>query len=76
MNTVLLLLSEHGSAHIPLDVVAERYLGIGAQEGYRKAVASTLPFPVLKLGTLRASWKVDIRDLAEWLDSHRIKGAK
>lgn len=73
MNTVLLL-AEHGTARLPLEVVGERYLGIGKAESYRKAVAETLPFPALELGSSRSGWLVDIRDLAEWIDGHRTKG--
>lgn len=76
MNTVLLLLAEHGTCHLPLELVGERYLGIGKAESYRKAVAETLPFPALKLGSSRSGWLVDIRDLAEWIDGHRTKGNK
>lgn len=70
MNTVLLLLAEHGTAHLPLEKVGECYLGVGKDDAYRKAVSGALPFAAFKLGR---KWIVDIRDLATWIDSHRLK---
>jgi len=71
LNTVFLLLAEYESAHVPLERVATKYLGLTRKEAFSKANAHSLPFPALRVSGSRAPWMVDIRDVDEWLDNER-----
>ncbi|MHB1881577.1 MAG: pyocin activator PrtN family protein [Acidithiobacillus sp.] len=65
-------MGEFGCAYIPLELVAERYLGLQRREALTRATRGDLPFPVCRPGASQKSpWMVYIDDLAEWLDHER-----
>ena len=76
MNTTLLLMAEHGTADVPLEVVAAQYLGIGAKAAVARALKAELPFPAYRPGSQKSPWLVRITDLAAWLDAERDKAAR
>lgn len=71
MNTLFLLLAEFETAHVPIEVVAAKYLGLGRATAFQRAAQNRLPFPVLKTDSRKAPWLVDLRDVAEWIDRSR-----
>lgn len=77
MNTVFLLLAEFGQADVPLELVAERYLGLGKREAFQRATARKLPLPAYRGSESQKSpWLVRITDLAEHLDKQRAEAHK
>lgn len=64
-------MSEFETADIPLERVAEKYLGLDRREAYSRAKAGTLPFPAYRAGSQKSPWLVRIMDLAEHLDVAR-----
>ena len=76
MKTTTLLFLEHEAADIPLDVVAEKYLGMAARAAGNKAAKGELPFPAYRPGSQKSPWLVRITDLAAWLDSERAKAQR
>lgn len=71
-RTSFWLMGEFGCAYIPLEPVAERYLGLQRREALTRAARGDLPFPVCRPGASQKSpWMVYIDDLAEWLDRER-----
>ncbi|MHB1631151.1 MAG: pyocin activator PrtN family protein [Acidithiobacillus sp.] len=71
-RTAFWLMGEFGCAYIPLELVAERYLGLQRREALTRATRGDLPFPVCRPGASQKSpWMVYIDDLAEWLDHER-----
>ena len=75
MNTTFLLMAEYGTTDIPLEVVAEKYLGMAARAAGNKAAKGELPFPAYRPGSQKSPWLVRITDLAAWLDAERDKAA-
>lgn len=73
MNTTFLLLAEFGVTDIPLELVAERYLGLDERTAKMRAARGELPFPSFRAGSQKAPWLVRVTDLAEWLDREREK---
>ena len=73
MNTAFLLLAEFGTADVPLEIVAERYLAINPRIAKARAAQGDLPFPVFRCGSQKTPWLVRITDLAAWLDEQRAK---
>ena len=76
MNTVFLLLAEFGRADVPLEEIAEKYLGIPKAKAYMKAKREELPVPTYQLGSQKSSRFVNIQDLAHWLDFERSKATE
>lgn len=77
MNTVFLLMAEYGTTDIPLEVVAEKYMGLARREAYNRAARQSLPFPAYRPGvTQKSPWVVRITDLAEYLDTARAAAAR
>lgn len=74
MNTTFLLLAEFGQADVPVELVAERYLGIAADKAKARAKHGLLPFPAYRCGSQKTPWLVRVTDLAEWIDAQREKG--
>ena len=72
MNTLYLLLAEYETIHVKAEQVAEKYLGIDRKTTMSKAAKGQLPFPTFKEKSERAPLLVDLRDVAEWLDSLRL----
>jgi len=76
MNTAFLLLAEHSRAILPLEEVAERYLGLNERVARAKANKGELPFPAFQPGSQKGPWLVNIADLAAWLDAERDRAAR
>ncbi len=71
-RTAFWLMGEFGSAFIPLETVAECYLGVQRREALTRAARGDLPFPVCRPGgSQKSPWMVYIDDLAAWLDQER-----
>lgn len=68
MNTYFGLLAEFGTAHIPLDLVAKRYLGMTPNEAKRAAGLRKLPVPAIRMGSQKSPWLIPAEDLAKYLD--------
>ncbi len=72
MNTVFLLLAEFDTGIIPLDDIAEKYLGLSTAQARRRAASQALPFPVHKaISSQKAPWLVSAQDFAKHLDQQR-----
>jgi hypothetical protein len=71
MKTLFALLAEYESVHAPLEVIAQKYLGLDRRQAFRDASAGQLPFPVLRLRGQKSPWMVDLRDIADWWDKER-----
>lgn len=67
-NTTFLLMAEFGQTDLPLETVAERYLGLDKRQAYAKANRDELPFVAFRAGSQKSPWLVRITDLAAWLD--------
>lgn len=68
MNTYFGLLAEFGTAHIPLELIATRYLGMTVENAKRAASLRQLPVPAIRLGSQKSPWLVPAEDLAKYLD--------
>lgn len=69
---MFLLMAEFGQADVPLEVVADRYLGLGRREAFQRATARKLPLPAYRgSASQKSPWLVRITDLAEYLDGQR-----
>lgn len=76
MSTFQALLIEYGSQDIPLDIVAQKYLGMGPAKAKERAALQQLPFPTYRGGTSRKSTRlVRAQDLAQFLDQ-QYQGAR
>lgn len=75
MNTMFLLMAEHGSAEIPLEKVAPLF-GLSRAEACKRACRQALPVPAYQPGSQKAPWMVDVRDLAAYIDAQRDKARK
>lgn len=71
MNTFFLLMAEYETAHVPLETIADKYLGLCRRKAMEKASKGTLPFPAIRSTSQQAPWMVDLRDVAEWFDRER-----
>ena len=69
--TALLLMVEFEEADIPLEKVAEKYLGMKPQQAARKAKQHELPFPTFRAGSQKSSYLVNVADLAKFIDDSR-----
>lgn len=77
VSTVFLLMAEFGQADVPLEVVAQRYLGLSEKEAKQRAAARSLPFVAYRGGPSQKSrWLVRLTDLAEYLDRQRETAAR
>ena len=74
MNTTFLLMAEFGSADVPVELVAERYLGMEARTAKARAARGELPFPSYQCGSQKSPRLVRITDLAAWIDEQRARG--
>lgn len=73
MNTVFLLMAEFGTADIPLEKVAPKYLSKSAERANADAARHRLPFPVYRAGSQKSPYLVRVTDLADHLDKERAK---
>lgn len=69
MNTLFLLMAEFGTGDIPLEQVAEKYLGMSKRKAYDKASYNELPFPSFRAGSAKSMRLVKATDLAAYLDA-------
>ena len=76
MNTFFILCAEFGTGDIPLERVAEKYLGLDEKTARMRANRHDLPFPAYRPGSQKAPWLVRADDLATWLDSERGKASE
>lgn len=77
MSTVFLLMAEFGQADVPLEVVAQRYLGLSEKEAKQRAAARMLPIPAYRGSSSQKSpWLVRVTDLADYLDKQREEARK
>lgn len=72
MNTVFLLFAEFNTGIIPLDDIAQKYLGLNQDQARRRAARQALPFPVHRATTSqKGPWLVNAQDFANHLDQQR-----
>jgi hypothetical protein len=76
MNTLFLILAEFETGDIPLEKVAEKYLGLGKSKAQDKARYNELPFPVFRAGSTKSTWLVKATDLAAYLDAKHAEAKK
>lgn len=77
MNTLFLLMAEFETAEIPLDDLAEKYLGLSPAKARREAARQALPFPAHRgRNSQKAPWLVHAQDLAHHLDAQRDAAQK
>lgn len=74
MNTVFLLMAEYETSQIPLEIVAEKFLGIGPAKAKEAARHHRLPFPTYRAGSQKGVQFVHVDDLAKYIDEERKKG--
>ena len=69
MKTMFLLMAQFQKPLIPLKDICEEFFGCKIGTAQKKAVAGTLPVPVMKLGESQKSpLAVHVSDLAEFID--------
>lgn len=72
MKTLFLIMAEFESAEIPLEALAEKYLGLSPSQAKRRAARQALPFPAHRGSkSQKAPWLVHAQDLADHLDAQR-----
>lgn len=72
MNTMFLLMAEFETSDIPLEKIAEKYLGISPELANRKANAGKLKIPSYRaVDSNKAPRLVHVKDLADYLDGRR-----
>ena len=71
MNTLFLLMAEFGSADIPLDAVATKYLNKSPERARADAARHRLPFPAYRAGSQKSPYLVSAITLAAYLDKVR-----
>lgn len=76
MNTIFLLMAEYETADIPLDRVAQKYLGLEPAMAKRHAALQKLPLPCYRAGSQKSPWLVRVTDLADFLDKQRAQAKK
>lgn len=76
MNTAFLMMAEFGTADVPLEQVAQKYLGLDARVAKMRAARGELPFPAYRASSSqKAPWLVHVTDLAAWLVQARERAA-
>ncbi|MBO2658104.1 pyocin activator PrtN family protein [Shewanella algae] len=76
MNTVFLLMAEYSAAIVPLESICEKYFGMSPTTAAKKAKAGLLPVPAFRGGeSQKATWLVNLTDLAAYLDKKRAAAA-
>jgi hypothetical protein len=68
VSTYFALLAEFGTAQIPLESVAPKFLDIDVQTAKNKAAKHQLPFPCVRIGNQKSPWFVDAGILAAYID--------
>ena len=62
------LLAEFGTAPIPLESVAPKFLGINVQTAKNNAAKHQLPFPCVRIDNQISPWLVDAGIFAAYID--------
>lgn len=76
-NTVFLLMAEFNTSTIPLNDIAEKYLGLKPLTAAKKADAGQLDIPSFRLRDSNKSPRlVHVHDLAEYIDKRREEAKK
>lgn len=66
MNTIFLMMAEFGTTDVPLEAVANKYLGLDMKTAKMRAARGELPFPAYRASSSqKAPWVVRITD---WTD--------
>ncbi len=73
ITTIFALMTEFGTAHIPITTVGAKYFGYSDSEAKRTATNNGYPFPVFRAGSNKSPWVVDVAELAAYLDQCREK---
>jgi hypothetical protein len=73
ITTIFALMTEFGTAHIPVIEVGRKYFGYDEKQAKRAATENGYPFPVFRAGSNKSTWIVDAGDLANYLDQCREK---
>lgn len=68
-------IAEFGTAQIPLESIAEKFLDMDAQTAKKKASKQQLPFPCIRVSGQKSPCLVDAGVLANFIDS-KIEEAK
>ncbi|WP_440517396.1 pyocin activator PrtN family protein [Serratia sarumanii] len=69
MNRMFLLMAEFETSDIPLEKIAEKYLGISIELANKRANAGKLPIPSFRaVDSNKAPRLVHVKDLADYLD--------
>jgi Pyocin activator protein PrtN len=68
ISTYFALLAEFGTAQIPLESVAIKFLAIDTQTAKNKAAKQQLPFPCVRINGQKSPWFVDAGTLAQFID--------
>lgn len=72
MRTIFMLMAQYNAAAVPLEKVAEDYLGLTPGYANKLASAGQLELPVFRTqNSQKSPWLVSIEDLAEFLDKRR-----
>ena len=72
MNTLLMLMAEYGTGHIPLARCAHLF-GLGSDEAAKRAGRQSLPIPAFRVGTQKSPWMIDAALLATYLDKQKSR---
>ena len=70
-DTYLALLVEFGTAAIPLDRLALKFLGLSQRRAKELASTNGLPLPCFRCGSQKSQWLVHAQDLANYIDQER-----
>lgn len=73
ITTIFALMTEFGTAHIPVTEVGKKYFGYSETEAKRAATNNQYPFPVFRAGSNKSPWVVDAAELAAYIDQCRDK---
>jgi hypothetical protein len=77
MNTAFLLMAQFNKAVIPITDICEEYFGLSASVAKSYAAAGKLPIPAFRAGkSNKATWMINVTDLAEHLDNLRDQAKK
>ena len=76
VSTYFALLAEFGTAQIPLESIAPKFLDIDIQTAKNKAAKQQLPFPCVRIGGQKSRWFVDAGTLAEYIDQKSNEAKK
>ena len=72
MNTLFLLMARFEKPQVQLKDVCEEFFGVKFRHACMMAAAGKLPCPAFQLrDSERATWMIDLRDLAELIDNRR-----